>query len=51
VRPEAGRDEAFQRHYAQAAKTAEGWAEFVERFLSGDEANYQAALTAWREEQ
>ncbi|MFC6882462.1 MULTISPECIES: CoA transferase subunit A [Actinomadura] len=48
--PDHGRDEAFQRHYAQAAGDPEKWAEFRERFLSGDEAAYQDAVRAWREE-
>lgn len=48
--PDRGRDEAFQRHYAQAAGDPEKWAEFRERFLSGDEAAYQDAVRAWREE-
>ncbi|WP_460301196.1 CoA transferase subunit A [Actinocorallia aurea] len=45
------RDEAFQRHYVEAAGSPEGWAAFRARFLDGDEAAYQAAVRAWREEQ
>ncbi|KAA9158241.1 CoA transferase subunit A [Amycolatopsis acidicola] len=42
--PDYGRDEAFQRHYAAAAKDLDQWPGFVDRFLSGDEASYQAAV-------
>ncbi|HVV10106.1 CoA transferase subunit A [Amycolatopsis sp.] len=42
--PDYGRDEAFQRHYAAAAKDLDQWPGFVDRFLSGDEATYQAAV-------
>ncbi|MDX6743379.1 CoA transferase subunit A [Actinocorallia sp. A-T 12471] len=45
------RDEAFQRHYVEAAASPEAWAAFRARFLDGDEAAYQAAVRAWREEQ
>ncbi|MCD0453764.1 acyl CoA--acetate/3-ketoacid CoA transferase subunit alpha [Actinocorallia sp. API 0066] len=45
------RDEAFQRHYVEAAATPEGWAAFRARFLDGDEAAYQAAVRTWRDEQ
>ena len=48
--PTYGRDEKFQKAYATAAKTPEDWAAFHERFLSGDEAAYQAAVTAFLEE-
>lgn len=44
-----GRDEAFQRHYAEAAKTDEGWAAFVDEFLSGSEDEYQKAVRAFGE--
>jgi glutaconate CoA-transferase subunit A len=43
--PDYGRDEAFQREYAQAAAGPEAWAAFTARYLSGDEAAYQAAVT------
>jgi glutaconate CoA-transferase subunit A len=42
--PDYGRDEAFQREYVRAAADAESWAAFTARFLSGDEAAYQAAV-------
>jgi glutaconate CoA-transferase subunit A len=48
--PTYARDEKFQKAYATAAKTPEDWAVFHERFLTGDEAAYQAAVTAFHEE-
>lgn len=42
--PDYGRDEKFQRHYAQAAADDESWAEFVATYLAGSEADYQAAV-------
>ena len=48
--PDYERDEAFQKHYATSAKDPEAWAAFKGRFLEGDEADYQAAVTAWSEE-
>lgn len=45
--PDYGRDEAFQAHYAAAGKEPGGWEEFRERFLSGTEADYQAAVAAF----
>jgi acyl CoA:acetate/3-ketoacid CoA transferase alpha subunit len=42
--PDYGRDEKFQRHYAEAAGSDETWQEFVATYLSGDEADYQAAV-------
>lgn len=45
-----GRDEKFQRHYAEAAKTAEGWREFSDTYLSGSEEDYQAAVAAFAKE-
>jgi glutaconate CoA-transferase, subunit A len=48
--PDYGRDEKFQRHYAEAASTEEGWQEFVATYLSGGEAEYQAAVSAFAEE-
>ena len=42
--PDYGRDEKFQRHYAKAAADDASWADFVATFLSGDEADYQAAV-------
>jgi glutaconate CoA-transferase subunit A len=47
--PDYGRDEAFQREYAAAAKDPDAWAAFQERFLAGEsEAAYQEAVRAWR---
>ncbi len=42
--PDYGRDEAFQKEYATAAASPESWAAFVDRYLSGSEADYQAAV-------
>jgi glutaconate CoA-transferase subunit A len=42
--PDYGRDEKFQRHYAEAAGSDEGWQQFVQTYLSGSEADYQAAV-------
>jgi hypothetical protein len=42
--PDYGRDEKFQRHYAEAAASDETWQQFVQTFLSGSEADYQAAV-------
>ena len=42
--PDYGRDEKFQRHYAQAAADDASWAQFVATYLSGSEADYQAAV-------
>ncbi|MFJ9349592.1 CoA transferase subunit A [Streptomyces sp. NPDC101237] len=41
--PDHGRDEEFQRLYATTP-----WAEFAERFLSGDEQAYRSAVRDWR---
>ncbi|WP_020138327.1 CoA transferase subunit A [Streptomyces sp. 351MFTsu5.1] len=48
--PDYDRDEPFQRAYAQAARDPETWRAFTDRFLSGDEQAYQAAVTAFHEE-
>lgn len=48
--PDHDRDEAFQRAYARAAREPEAWRAFTERFLSGDEEAYQAAVAAFHEE-
>jgi len=48
--PDYGRDEAFQKAYATAASNADDWAAFSARFLSGSEADYQAAVNDWRTE-
>lgn len=42
--PDYRRDEKFQRHYAEAAKSDDSWREFVQTYLSGTEADYQAAV-------
>ena len=49
--PDHGRDEPFQRAYAKAARDPGEWRAFSERFLSGDEAAYQAAVTAFHQEE
>ncbi|GAA0523257.1 CoA transferase subunit A [Streptomyces antimycoticus] len=48
--PDYGRDETFQRAYAQAAADPEAWWKFAEQFLSGDEDAYQAAVAAFAKE-
>lgn len=48
--PTYERDEAFQKAYATAARDPESWAEFRQRFLSGTEDDYQAAVRAFHEE-
>ncbi|MEV0599954.1 CoA-transferase [Streptomyces sp. NPDC050315] len=48
--PDYDRDEAFQRAYVRAAKDPEAWRAFAERFLSGDEHSYRAAVAAFHEE-
>ena len=45
------RDEKFQRHYAEAAKSPETWQQFVDTYLSGSEDDYQAAVRRFAEEQ
>ncbi|WP_433339004.1 CoA transferase subunit A [Spirillospora sp. CA-294931] len=42
--PDHGRDEAFQRLYAESAADPARWAAFHDRFLSGDETAYQKAI-------
>lgn len=49
--PDYERDEKFQRHYASAAKDPAAWDAFEQRFLSGDEDAYQAAVKAFHEEE
>ena len=44
--PDYGRDEGFQREYARAAADPVAWTAFAERYLSTDEAGYQAAVAA-----
>ncbi|AHC27518.1 MULTISPECIES: CoA transferase subunit A [Mycobacteriaceae] len=48
--PDYRRDEKFQRHYAEAAGSDETWAEFVQTYLSGSEADYQAAVRKFADE-
>jgi glutaconate CoA-transferase subunit A len=48
--PDYGRDEAFQREYVKAAGDPAAWAEFSARYLEVDEAGYQAAVSARRQE-
>jgi glutaconate CoA-transferase subunit A len=52
--PDYERDEAFQRAYAAAAADDSAdqgaWSEFEQRFLSGDEAAYQAAVAEFAAE-
>lgn len=45
-----GRDEKFQRHYAESAKTPESWQVFVDTYLSGSEDDYQAAVKKFGQE-
>ncbi|MQA83907.1 MAG: acyl CoA--acetate/3-ketoacid CoA transferase subunit alpha [Streptosporangiales bacterium] len=47
--PDYPRDEAFQRHYAEAGADPDAFRSFADRFLSGAEADYQAAVRSWRE--
>ncbi|MDO0974619.1 cholesterol ring-cleaving hydrolase subunit IpdA [Mycolicibacterium frederiksbergense] len=49
--PDYKRDEKFQRHYAEAAGSDETWAKFVKTYLSGSEADYQAAVRKFQEDQ
>ena len=50
--PDYERDEKFQRAYAAAASGSdEDWAAFEARFLSGDEAAYQAAVASFAAEE
>ncbi|AKC37723.1 acyl CoA--acetate/3-ketoacid CoA transferase subunit alpha [Mycobacteroides chelonae] len=46
-----GRDEKFQRHYAEAAGDPETWQTFVDTYLSGSEEDYQAAVKRFKEQQ
>ncbi|MEG3627647.1 CoA transferase subunit A [Streptomyces poriticola] len=47
--PDYDRDEAFQRAYAAAARDPGAWRAFSERFLSGGERGYRAAVAAYGE--
>jgi glutaconate CoA-transferase, subunit A len=42
--PDYGRDETFQTEYAKAASDPQSWAAFVERYLTGNEGEYQSAV-------
>jgi acyl CoA:acetate/3-ketoacid CoA transferase alpha subunit len=44
--PDYGRDEPFQRTYAAAARDPGSWAAFTDRYLAGDEDDYQEAVRA-----
>ncbi|MEI8083873.1 MAG: cholesterol ring-cleaving hydrolase subunit IpdA [Actinomycetes bacterium] len=48
--PDYGRDEKFQRHYAQAAAEKETWSQFVDTYLSGGESDYQAAVRRFEQQ-
>ncbi|NIJ12887.1 acyl CoA:acetate/3-ketoacid CoA transferase alpha subunit [Saccharomonospora amisosensis] len=48
--PDYGRDEKFQRHYAESAKDLEVWPRFVDRFLSGDERTYLSEVDKFTRE-
>ncbi|MQA62136.1 MAG: acyl CoA--acetate/3-ketoacid CoA transferase subunit alpha [Actinophytocola sp.] len=48
--PDYPRDEDFQRHYAGCAKNPDAWPSFVDRFLTGDEANYQSEVARFERE-
>lgn len=49
--PDYDRDERFQKAYAAAASGSdEDWQAFHDRFLAGDETDYQAAVRAFAEE-
>jgi glutaconate CoA-transferase subunit A len=45
--PDYGRDEAFQRHYAEASRDPAAWSGFAERFLTGGENAYRTAVEEW----
>jgi glutaconate CoA-transferase subunit A len=49
--PDYERDETFMRHYAKSAGDPETWQAFEDRFLSGSEDDYQAAVAAFHAEQ
>jgi glutaconate CoA-transferase, subunit A len=48
--PDYGRDEKFQRHYAESATTPEAWEEFARTYLCGSEDDYQRAVRRFAEE-
>lgn len=43
--PDYDRDEAFQREYAKSAASPQAWSRFRARYLDGDEAHYQRAVS------
>ena len=45
--PDYPRDEAFQKHYVDAAASAGAWEAFQAEFLASDEADYQRAVAAF----
>jgi hypothetical protein len=45
-----GRDEKFQRHYVESAKSPEAWQQFVDKYLAVSEAEYQAAVREFAQE-
>ncbi|MEU7217547.1 CoA transferase subunit A [Nocardia iowensis] len=45
-----GRDEKFQKHYVQSAKSPQTWQEFVDKYLAVSEDEYQAAVREFAEE-
>lgn len=49
--PDYGRDEPFQKAYVAAAGDQDTWKEFEDRFLTGTEQEYQAAVRTWHKEQ
>ncbi|WP_299564692.1 cholesterol ring-cleaving hydrolase subunit IpdA [uncultured Mycolicibacterium sp.] len=49
--PDYKRDERFQRHYVEAAGSEETWQTFVQTYLSGTEADYQAAVRRFQQAQ
>jgi acyl CoA:acetate/3-ketoacid CoA transferase alpha subunit len=49
--PDYRRDEKFQRHYAESAGSDDTWQQFVKTYLSGSEADYQAAVRKFGESQ
>lgn len=49
--PDYGRDELFQRAYVAAARDAASWEAFTERFLQGNDEDYERAVTDWHAEQ
>ncbi|WP_330251881.1 acyl CoA--acetate/3-ketoacid CoA transferase subunit alpha [Nocardia sp. NBC_00565] len=44
------RDEKFQKHYVESAKTPEAWQQFVDKYLAVSEDEYQAAVREFAQE-